>query len=80
MPLIKSMGNTIIAMTANTDSYLYKQSTWTINTSIEKEACPNNLAPTTSTTAQLVTMLCYLLIRIVNLLMQILLVIIQEEY
>ena len=48
------MGNTIIAMTANTDSYLSKQSNWTINTSIEKEACPNNLAPTTSTTAQLV--------------------------
>ena len=48
------MGNTIIAITANTDSYLSKQSNWTINTSIEKEACPNNLAPTTSTTAQLV--------------------------
>ena len=54
LPLIKSMGNTIIAMTANTDSYLSKKSNWTINTSIEKEACPNNLAPTTSTTAQLV--------------------------
>ena len=54
LPLIKAMGNSIIAMTANTDSYLSKQSNWTINTSIEKEACPNNLAPTTSTTAQLV--------------------------
>ena len=54
LPLIKAMGNTIIAMTANTDSYLSKHSNWTINTSIEKEACPNNLAPTTSTTAQLV--------------------------
>jgi arabinose-5-phosphate isomerase len=54
LPLIKAMGNTLIAMTANTDSYLSKQSNWTINTSIEKEACPNNLAPTTSTTAQLV--------------------------
>ncbi len=54
LPLIKAMGNTIIAMTANTDSYLSKLSNWTINTSIEKEACPNNLAPTTSTTAQLV--------------------------
>jgi len=54
LPLIKAMGNTIIAMTTNTDSYLSKQSNWTINTSIEKEACPNNLAPTTSTTAQLV--------------------------
>ena len=48
------MGNTIIAMTANTDSYLSKQSNWTINTSIEKEACPNNLAPTSSTTVALV--------------------------
>ena len=54
LPLIKSMGNTIIAMTANSDSYLSKQSNWTINSSVEKEACPNNLAPTTSTTAQLV--------------------------
>ena len=54
VPLIKIMGNTIIAMTANLDSYLSKQSDWTINTSVEKEACPNNLAPTTSTTAQLV--------------------------
>tara|TARA_B100000886_G_C20425164_1_gene493604 strand:- start:3980 stop:4945 length:966 start_codon:yes stop_codon:yes gene_type:complete len=54
LPLIKAMGNTIIAMTANTNSYLSKQSNWTINSSVEKEACPNNLAPTTSTTAQLV--------------------------
>jgi arabinose-5-phosphate isomerase len=54
LPLVKAMGNTIIAMTANSDSYLSKQSNWTINSSVEKEACPNNLAPTTSTTAQLV--------------------------
>ena len=54
VPLIKAMGNAIIAMTANLDSYLSKQSDWTINTRVEKEACPNNLAPTTSTTAQLV--------------------------
>lgn len=54
LPLIKAMGNTIIAMTANPNSYLSKQSNWTINSSVEKEACPNNLAPTTSTTAQLV--------------------------
>jgi arabinose-5-phosphate isomerase len=54
LPLIKDMGNTIIAMTANLDSFLSKQSDWIINTSVEKEACPNNLAPTTSTTAQLV--------------------------
>ena len=54
LPLIKAMGNTVIAMTANSNSYLSKQSNWTINSSVEKEACPNNLAPTTSTTAQLV--------------------------
>ena len=54
LPLIKAMGNTIIAMTANSNSYLSKQSKWTINSGVEKEACPNNLAPTTSTTAQLV--------------------------
>ncbi len=54
LPLIKAMGNTIIAMTANSNSYLSKQSNWTINSCVEKEACPNNLAPTTSTTAQLV--------------------------
>lgn len=54
LPLIKAMGNTIIAMTANSNSYLSKESNWTINSSVEKEACPNNLAPTTSTTAQLV--------------------------
>ena len=54
LPLIKAMGNTVIAMTANSNSYLSKQSNWTINSCVEKEACPNNLAPTTSTTAQLV--------------------------
>jgi arabinose-5-phosphate isomerase len=54
VPLIKKMNNKLIAMTANLDSFLSKQSDWIINTSVEKEACPNNLAPTTSTTAQLV--------------------------
>ena len=42
LPLIKAMGNTIIAMTANSNSYLSKQSNWTINSCVEKEACPNN--------------------------------------
>ena len=41
-------------MTANPNSYLSKHANWTIKTTVEKEACPNNLAPTTSTTAQLV--------------------------
>ena len=54
VPLIKSMGNSIIAMTANLDSFLAKNSDWIVNTYVEKEACPNNLAPTCSTTAQLV--------------------------
>jgi arabinose-5-phosphate isomerase len=54
VPLIKNFGNTLIAMVGNTDSYLAKQSTIVLNTTVEQEACPNNLAPTTSTTAQLV--------------------------
>ena len=41
-------------MVGNIDSYLAKQSTIVLNTTVEQEACPNNLAPTTSTTAQLV--------------------------
>ena len=54
LPLIKFRGNKIIAITGNTQSFLAKQSDYTLDVSIEKEACPNNLAPTTSTTAQLV--------------------------
>ena len=54
VPLIKSSGNKIIAITGNIDSYLGTNADFTLNTYVEKEACPNNLAPTTSTTAQLV--------------------------
>jgi arabinose-5-phosphate isomerase len=54
VPLIKIGSNKLIAMTGNTDSYLAEQSDFVLNTYVEKEACPNNLAPTTSTTAQLV--------------------------
>jgi arabinose-5-phosphate isomerase len=54
LPLIKSYGNKIIAITGNIDSFLGKNADFTLNTFVEKEACPNNLAPTTSTTAQLV--------------------------
>ncbi|SOC80875.1 arabinose-5-phosphate isomerase [Salinimicrobium sediminis] len=54
VPLIKNFGNTLIAITGNTESFLGKQADFTLNTFVEKEACPNNLAPTTSTTAQLV--------------------------
>jgi len=54
MPLIKNYGNKIVAITGNTESFLGQQADFTLNSYVEKEACPNNLAPTTSTTAQLV--------------------------
>jgi arabinose-5-phosphate isomerase len=54
VPLIKSLGNKLIALVGNIKSYLALQSDLIINCSVEKEACPNNLAPTSSTTAQLV--------------------------
>ena len=54
VPLIKSGGNKLVAITGNPDSFLGKQSDFVLNSYIEQEACPNNLAPTTSTTAQLV--------------------------
>lgn len=54
IPLIQRNNNPIIAITGNIDSFLGKQANYTLNTYVEKEACPNNLAPTTSTTAQLV--------------------------
>jgi arabinose-5-phosphate isomerase len=54
LPLIKNFGNTIIGMIGNIDSYLAKHADIILNTTVEQEACPNNLAPTTSTTAQLV--------------------------
>ena len=54
VPLIKSAGNPLIAIVGNKKSYLAKQATKVLDVSIEKEACQNNLAPTTSTTAQLV--------------------------
>ena len=54
VPFIKNYGNKIVAITGNINSYLGKNADFTLNAYIEKEACPNNLAPTTSTTAQLV--------------------------
>lgn len=54
VPLIKNFGNIIIGMVGSLQSYLAKNSTIILNTTVEQEACPNNLAPTTSTTAQLV--------------------------
>ncbi len=54
VPLIKSRGNKLIAITSNRESFLGVQSNFVMHAYAEKEACPNNLAPTTSTTAQLV--------------------------
>ncbi|MEM6517066.1 MAG: KpsF/GutQ family sugar-phosphate isomerase [Bacteroidota bacterium] len=54
VPLIKNANNKMIAITGNDQSFLAKHSDYLLNTYVEKEACPNNLAPTTSTTAQLV--------------------------
>ncbi|RLD50093.1 MAG: D-arabinose 5-phosphate isomerase [Bacteroidetes bacterium] len=54
VPYIKSFGNSLIAFVSNTDSFLAKQADYVIKTTVESEACPNNLVPTSSTTAQLV--------------------------
>ena len=54
MPLVRNFGNILIGMVGSIDSYLAKNATIVLNTTVEQEACPNNLAPTTSTTAQLV--------------------------
>lgn len=54
VPLIKNFGNTVIAIVGNTASYLAQQADIILNTTVSQEACPNNLAPTASTTAQLV--------------------------
>jgi len=54
VPLIKNFGNILIAMVGNIDSFLAKKANYVLNTTVKQEACPNNLAPTTSTTAQLV--------------------------
>lgn len=53
-PLIKNFGNTLIGMVGNTESFLARQCDIMLNTTVPQEACPNNLAPTTSTTAQMV--------------------------
>jgi KpsF/GutQ family protein len=54
IPLIKNLGNTLIAIVGDTFSALGKQADLCLNVHVDREACPNNLAPTTSTTAQLV--------------------------
>ncbi len=54
IPHLKRFGNTIIGITGNMTSYLAKNSKFVLNTTVSEESCPNNLAPTNSTTAQLV--------------------------
>ncbi len=54
VPLVKGFGNLVIGMVGNTQSFLAQNANILINTSVSQEACPNNLAPTTSTTAQMV--------------------------
>lgn len=54
IPLLKKAKNILIAITGNMKSMLAEQADFIFNSYVQKEACPNNLAPTTSTTAQLV--------------------------
>lgn len=53
-PLIKVRGNKLVAIVGNRDSYLAQQADYILDVTVPREACPNNLAPTCSTTAQLV--------------------------
>lgn len=53
VPLVKRLGSKLIALVSNTRSFLAEQSDFVLNATIEEEACPNNLAPTTSTTVHL---------------------------
>lgn len=54
VPLLRHSGNSLIAIVGNTQSYLSRMADLVIDSTVDKEACPNNLAPTSSTTAQLV--------------------------
>lgn len=54
VPIVKKFENKIIAMVGQTQSFLARQADFILNTTVSKEACPNNLAPTSSTTAQMV--------------------------
>lgn len=53
VPLLKRRGSKLIALVSHMKSYLAEQCDYVLNATIEKEACPNNLAPTTSTTCQM---------------------------
>ena len=54
VPILKRFGNPLIAITGNTTSFLAKESDFVLDTTVDAESCPINLAPTNSTTAQLV--------------------------
>jgi len=54
VPILKQFGNLLIAITGNTTSFLAKGADFILDTTVTSESCPNNLAPTNSTTAQLV--------------------------
>ena len=54
VPLVKSLGNKVIALTGNFESFLAIQADYRLSCAVDQEACPNNLAPTNSTTAQMV--------------------------
>jgi arabinose-5-phosphate isomerase len=54
IPILKRFGNKLIAITGNVTSFLAKESNYILNTTVDAESCPLNLAPTNSTTAQLV--------------------------
>jgi arabinose-5-phosphate isomerase len=53
IPLIRQMGNKLIALVGNRESFLARQADYILDATVSKEACPNNLAPTSSTTAQM---------------------------
>jgi arabinose-5-phosphate isomerase len=54
VPMIKMLGSKVVAIVGNVNSYLAKNADYVLNCTVSKEACPNNLAPTASSTAQLV--------------------------
>ncbi len=54
VPFIRNLGNMLIAIVSNADSYLAQKADLVLRATVANEACPNNLAPTSSTTAQLV--------------------------
>ena len=53
VPFLKMSGNILIALVGNVDSFLAKEADYILNCAVDKEACPNNLAPTSSSTAQM---------------------------